>query len=394
MALRYYRNGPSTTLVASVGSTDTAITVGSASGFPTTTPFTLILDEGQGVEEVVDVTGIAGATLTISRGADSTTAFPHSAGAVVSHGISARDAREANSHINAKSAVHGVVGTLVGTTDAQTLSAKTLTSSSFQGGSLSNTAISGGTITGTRLQDSTAVQPNSGNTTRPFSIRLVDGTEVGYIDRSGGLVASSLIAKGVAGGTADLLSAKTSAGVGLEVTEAGRAGLGTTAGSATALHVRAFATGDTALRILRIAGQTGNLISVVDENSAVLFRVSSDGTVTAPNISPGDWTDLGLASGYVTFEATPQYRMTYGGKKVELRGSVKRSAGGGIGDGSVIMTVPGWCRPLDTVRIPVAAAVDTSGVAANLKIVPAGQANLAATGLPTWVCIQGSYWVD
>lgn len=125
--LRYYANAPATTLANSCTSGATSIVVTAITGFPVSYPYTLILDRGLATEEVVSVTAGAGTTLTVTRGYDSTTAFAHSAGASVQHGFSAIDPREANAHVNASSGVHGLSGTVVGTTDTQTLTNKTLT---------------------------------------------------------------------------------------------------------------------------------------------------------------------------------------------------------------------------------------------------------------------------
>lgn len=122
MALRYYRNGPARALaVPLANATDTSITVDSASGFPTQFPYTLILDPDQSTEEVVDATAAVGNVITIVRGVDSTTAVAHGAGAVVYHGVSARDPREANEHVNAVANVHGTTGALVDTDSLQNI---------------------------------------------------------------------------------------------------------------------------------------------------------------------------------------------------------------------------------------------------------------------------------
>lgn len=128
MALRTYANAPATTLAASCTAGATTITVASTTGLPITYPYIMILDRGTGSEEVVLVTNAAGAVLTVTRGYDSTTAFSHALGASAVHGISAIDPREANAHVNASASVHGVTGSVVGTTNTQTLTNKTLTS--------------------------------------------------------------------------------------------------------------------------------------------------------------------------------------------------------------------------------------------------------------------------
>lgn len=128
MGTRYYANAPATTLTSGISSSATSITVASVTSLPITFPFTLIIDRGEATEEVVEVTAGAGTTLTVTRGVDGTTAFAHALNAVVEHGISARDAREANEHINSGTAVHGLAGSVVGTTDTQTLTNKDLSS--------------------------------------------------------------------------------------------------------------------------------------------------------------------------------------------------------------------------------------------------------------------------
>lgn len=126
MALRYFSNAPATTLASSCTALDTTITVASVTGFPVSTPYTIIVDRGEATEEVMSVLSVAGTTLTVSRGYDSTTAFSHGISAAVVHGLSAADLRESNLHVNTNDGVHGVSGSVVGTSNTQTLTNKTL----------------------------------------------------------------------------------------------------------------------------------------------------------------------------------------------------------------------------------------------------------------------------
>lgn len=122
MALRYYRNGPARALAFPLANgTDTSITVDSAAGFPVQFPYTIIIEPDGALEEVCDVTAAVGNVLTITRGVDSTTASAHGAGVTVYHGVSARDPREANEHVNATGNVHGITGSFVDTDSVQNI---------------------------------------------------------------------------------------------------------------------------------------------------------------------------------------------------------------------------------------------------------------------------------
>ena len=101
MALRYYSStAERTSLTALVTNVQTTMAVSAITGFPATKPYTIIIDQDTVNEEVVEVTGNTGLTLTIIRGVDGTSAVEHSNGATVNHGITARDLREPNTHVN------------------------------------------------------------------------------------------------------------------------------------------------------------------------------------------------------------------------------------------------------------------------------------------------------
>ena len=162
---KYSSRAQQTTLSSAITDTATSMTVVSGSavmGGKTLTgsqTYTLVIDPDTSLEEIVDVTLYSsGNTLTITRNRDGSSAVAHSAGAVVRHMIIGRDLQEANDHIEASSAVHGLSGTVVGTTDSQTLSAKTLTTPTVNGATLTGTVTSTATITGGTVNATTLQQ--------------------------------------------------------------------------------------------------------------------------------------------------------------------------------------------------------------------------------------------
>lgn len=102
MARRYYSSvAQRTSLTNDITNSQTTIVVNAVTGFPASFPYTLILDQDTINEEVIEVASRSGTTLTVTRGVDGTSAVAHSAGAVVNHGVSARDFEEPNAFLNA-----------------------------------------------------------------------------------------------------------------------------------------------------------------------------------------------------------------------------------------------------------------------------------------------------
>lgn len=134
MAARNYSNlAVEASLSNSISDTDVTFQVSSVTDWPTA-PFTIIIAADTATEEACLVTQVVGTTITVTRGYNGTVALPQSIGASVKHAALALDFSESNDHIQASSNVHGIAGTVVGTTDAQVLSNKTLGTDLAAGG--------------------------------------------------------------------------------------------------------------------------------------------------------------------------------------------------------------------------------------------------------------------
>jgi len=124
---KYSSTASPTTLAAGCTSSATTIQVVATTGFPAV-DFVLALDYGAVGQELVLVTNVSGTVLTVTRGYDSTAAVAHSLGAAVQHVHAGADFRDSRNHEAATAGVHGVTGSVVGTTDTQALSNKDLSS--------------------------------------------------------------------------------------------------------------------------------------------------------------------------------------------------------------------------------------------------------------------------
>lgn len=141
---RYYSSTATAgTLTAPLTSGDTTMVVSTVIGWPASPPYTVIIGENTTSEELVTVTAGTTTTLTITRGVGGTSGQAHGIGETVRHGVYSQDFEDGSAHYAASTAVHGVAGSVVGTSDTQTLTNKTISGASNTLSSIPSASVTG-----------------------------------------------------------------------------------------------------------------------------------------------------------------------------------------------------------------------------------------------------------
>lgn len=165
---RSYSGHAKTTTLASgiVGGSDTSFVIADATGWPDGSGgnFVVTVDIGTATEEKILCSTRTGTTVNVaSRGYEGTTAQAHSSLTnPCAHTYSSTDADEANAHTSAASGVHGVAGSVVGTSDTQTLTNKTLTSPTINSPTINTPTVSSPTVTSATLDAASTIGGVSG----------------------------------------------------------------------------------------------------------------------------------------------------------------------------------------------------------------------------------------
>ena len=283
----------------SQGQSNTSFIVASISGFPTSYPYTLIVDPDTSKEEVVTVTSGSSTTLTVTRGSDNTQAVAHSAGAVVRHGVSGRDFRESENHIAARgydidqailtaanqTHVHGIAtgdGVIVGTTKAQTLTNKVYSSGTFTGSFTASSA----TFVSPTISGSPVITGLS-------SAGMVDSsaTPKNYVDSI--LGSATAAATSAASAAASATAAATSA-----TSAANSATASAASASASASSASAAATSATSAAASATAAATSATSAAASATAAATSATSAAASATTAAAS------VATIAGYATAAAT------------------------------------------------------------------------------------------
>jgi len=308
---KYSSRSQQTTLSAALTSSGTTATVVSGTsllGGVTISAgeiFTVVIDPDTALEEIVDVSAVSTNTLTIVRGRDGSSGVAHSAGAAVRHMAIGRDYREANLHIEAASGVHGLSGSVVGTTDTQTLTGKTISAAD-------NTLTGVATLTGTQtLTNKTLTSPTITGT------GAIAGTFTGNL--TGNVTGNT---SGSAGSATTLATARDFQLTGdveasaVSFNGSGNVSLTTVIG--TGVIVNADVNASAAIAATKIAGtavtqaDTGTVTSAMIANGAIVdadvnasaaiakSKLNLGGTITSADIVDGTIVASDIADGTIT----------------------------------------------------------------------------------------------
>lgn len=337
----YSSTAGSYTLTGAISNSATSLVVSSVTGLPSSTPYKVVLDPGQGSEEIVKVTGVAGTTLTVVRAWDGTSASSHAAGATVRHAMTAEDLALARAHEDATVA-HGATGAVVGTTNVQSLTNKDLTAGTNTFPSSLVTLTGAQTLTNKNLTSGTNTFPTSlvtltGSQTlssKTLNAPILTGAATASrLDITNNIDTSTipLTVNGIAGQVSDIFVVRDSGSNLLMRATAFDAKSGSasfpyahiqgllTATDRTVASATIPAVDVRGVLVKGIASQTANFLEARDSTGTVKWAVAPDGSVISPNTADSGWQNVTIGGGFAgQTTQLPQVRKV--GNQVNIRG--------------------------------------------------------------------------
>ena len=142
------------------------------------------------------------------------------------------------------------------------------------------------------------------------------------------------------------------------------------------------------------SSQTANLLNMRKGgvSGTIVASFDANGNLAAPNVTPGAWTALTLASGALTnnFGNIPAYRLV--GDRVELRGQVKKVDNSNFATSPQdVGTLPGGFVPPQTHYFIVGAAFVSDEGYVRMEVNPSGLIRFffrSSTYQPGWISID------
>jgi hypothetical protein len=326
MSRREYKGAATPcTIVSTITSSSTTILISDATNWPTGS-FSLVIDPGLAGEEKLLIASRTSTTLTVTtRGYDNTTASAHTTGAIIYPVPTAVDFDEANSHVNSTAGttgIHGLTGALVGTTDSQTLTNKTISLPIIDNFILgySTTATAAGTTTLTNASNNQ--QLFTGTTTQtvtmPVASTMTVGTRYLIENNSTGVVtvqssgANTIVAipSNMSVKVTSILSSGTTAAswdyeyVGFNaITGTGSAVFATTPTITTPVITQGTSTPSfTSNAYTVVSGDAGQFLLASNSSTAGTVNIPTDATYAFPNGTQIHIQQTG--SGQLTIQAT------------------------------------------------------------------------------------------